>query len=145
MTAKEYLRRIRGMELDLKTIEDEIVTIEAALTRITPSYQSDGLVNSSGSNDKMTDGVCRLIDKKREYENAWDELIDTRSMAERLIAMLDNRLHANVLWLHYIKAQKFEYIAVVTNVSYRHLMRVHGYALEDFRAVYEKMAQHVTL
>ena len=144
MTAKEYLRRIRGMEIDLKTIEDEIITIEAALTRITPSYQSDGWVNSSGSNDKMTNGICRLIDKKREYEKAWGELIDNREVAEKLISMLDNRLHANVLWLHYIKAKKFEYIAVLTNLSYRHLMRVHGYALEDFRAVYEKMAQHVT-
>ena len=141
MTAKEYLRRIRGMEIDLKTIEDEIITIEAALTRITPSYQSDGWVNSSGSNDKMTNGICRLIDKKREYEKAWDELIDERDRAERMLYQMDNRLHATVLWEHYVKAKKFEYIAVKLNISYRTLMRVHGYGLEEFRRVYEKLAQ----
>ena len=137
MTAKDYLRRIRGMELDLRTIEDEIVTIESALTKVTPSYQADGWVNSSSSNDKMTNGVCRLIEKKREYEKAWDKLIDERMAAEKIIYRMDNRLHATVLWEHYIKAKTFEYIAVKLNISYRHLMRVHGYALEDFRTLYE--------
>ncbi len=144
MTAKDYLRRIRGLELDLRTIEDEIVTIESALTRVTPTYQSDGWVNSSSSNDKMTDGVCKLIEKKREYEKAWDALIDERQTAEKALYKMDNRVHATILWLHYIKAMKFEYIAVKESISYRHLMRLHGYALEDFRTIYEKMAQHVT-
>lgn len=143
MTAKEYLRRIRGMERDLKTIENEICEIETALTNITPSYQTDGWVQSSGGNDKMTDGVCKLIAKKREYEQAWDKLIDERVVAEQVLYRMDNRLHATVLWLYYIKAKKFEYIAVSENISYRHLMRIHGFALEDFRVVYEKMAQHV--
>ena len=141
MTAKDYLRRIRGMELDLKTIEHEIVEIETALTHITPSYQTDGWVNSSSSNDKMTDGVCKLIAKKREYEKAWDDLIDERDRAERMLYQMDNRLHATVLWEHYVKAKNFEYIAVKLNISYRTLMRVHGYGLEEFRRVYEKLAQ----
>ena len=145
MTAKDYLRRIRGMELDLRTIEGEIVEIETALTKVTPSYQTDGWVNSSSSNDKMTDGVCKLIAKKREYEKAWDALIDERDRAERMLYMIDNRIHATVLWEHYIKARKFEYIAVKLDISYRQLMRIHGYGLEDFRKIYEKMAQHGTL
>ena len=141
MTAKDYLRRIRGMELDLRTIEEEITELETALTKVTPSYQTDGWVNSSSSNDKMTNGVCKLIAKKREYEKAWDALIDERDRAERMLYQMDNRLHATVLWEHYVKAKKFEYIAVKLNISYRTLMRVHGYGLEEFRRVYEKLAQ----
>ena len=144
MTAKDYLRRIRGMELDLRTIEGEITEIETALTHITPKYQTDGWVNSSGSNDKMTDGVYKLIAKKVEYAKAWDELIDERDKAERMIYQIDNRLHATVIWEHYVKAKKFEYIAVKLDISYRQLMRVHGYGLEDFRKIYEKMAQFGT-
>ena len=141
MTAKDYLRRIRGMELDLRTIEEEITELETALTKVTPSYQTDGWVNSSSSNDKMTDGVCKLIAKKREYEKAWGALIDERDRAERMLYQMDNRLHATVLWEHYVKAKNFEYIAVKLNISYRTLMRVHGYGLEEFRRVYEKLAQ----
>lgn len=141
MTAKDYLRRIRGMELDLRTIEGEIVELETALTKVTPSYQTDGWVNSSSSNDKMTNGVCKLIAKKREYEKAWYALIDERDRAERMLYQMDNRLHATVLWEHYVKAKNFEYIAVKLNISYRTLMRVHGYGLEEFRRVYEKLAQ----
>ena len=141
MTAKDYLRRIRGMELDLRTIEGEIVELETALTKVTPSYQTDGWVNSSSSNDKMTDGVCKLIAKKREYEKAWDDLIDERMIAEGLIYRMDNRLHATILWTHYIKAKRLEYIAVDLNISYRHLTRMHGYALTEFTKAYENMAK----
>lgn len=144
MTAKDYLRRIRGMELDLRTIEEELTEIESGLTRITPTYQTDGWVQSSSTNDKMTDGVWKLVEKKREYEKAWDALIDERAAAEKIIFRMDNRLHATVLWEHYVKAKKFEYIAVKLDISYRQLMRVHGYGLEDFRKIYEKMAQHGT-
>lgn len=144
MTAKNYLWRIRCLERDLRTIEEEIVNIESALTRITPTYQFDGWVNSSSGNDKMSDGVFKLIEKKKEYEKAWDALIDERQVAEKVLYKMDNRVHATILWFRYIKAKKFEYIAVQENISYRHLMRLHGYALEDFRAIYEKMAQHVT-
>ena len=143
MTAKDYLRKIRGMELDLRTIESEIVDIETALTRVTPTYQSDGWVQSSSSNDKMTDGVCRLIEKKREYEKAWDDLIDERQMAEKLLYRMDNRLHATILWEHYIKARRLEYVAVKLCISYRHLTRMHGYALKEFSKDYERMSQHV--
>ena len=143
MTAKDYLRRIRGMELDLRTIEGEIVELETALTKVTPSYQTDGWVNSSSSNDKMTDGVCKLIAKKREYEKAWDALIDERMIAEGLIYRMDNRLHATILWEHYIKAKRLEYIAVNLNISYRHLTRMHGYALSEFTKGYENMSHHV--
>ena len=138
MTAKEYLRRIRGMELDLKTIEDEILVIETALTRITPSLQTDW-VNSSAGNDKMTSGVCKLIDKKREYEKAWDELIDTRGCAEKILFQINNRDHSQLLWMYYVKAKSFEMIAVTMSYSYRHITRLHGYALEDFRQLYDRV------
>ena len=132
------------MELDLKTIEEEIAEIEAILTRVTPSYQSDGWVNSSGSNDKMVNGISRLIEKKKEYEKQWDALIDERAMAEKILFAMPNRLHATVIWLHYIKARRLKYIAVNKNISYRHLIRIHENALDDFRAEYEKVAHHGT-
>ena len=137
MTAKEYLRRIRGLELDLRTIEEEIVEIETALTKITPSMQTDGWVQSSIGNDKLTDSVCKLIDKKREFEKAWDVLIDERENAEQIIYKLNNRDHAMVLWKYYIKAKSFESIAVDMCFSYRHITRMHGFALEEFRILYD--------
>lgn len=132
LTAKDYLRRIRGMELDLRTIEEEITEIEAGLTRITPSYQTDGWVQSSSTNDKMTDGVCKLIDKKREYEKAWDKLIDERDIAEKTLYKMDNRVQATILWRYYLRADRWEKVAIETNLEMRWVYRLHGRALVEF-------------
>ena len=137
MTAKDYLQRIRGMELDLRTIEGEIVELETALTKVTPSYQTDGWVNSSSSNDKMTDGVCKLIAKKREYEKAWDALIDERETVEKALYKMPNRVHANILWWYYIKAVRWEKVAVEVNMDMRWVYRLHGRALSEFEKAYK--------
>lgn len=137
MTAKDYLRRIRGMELDLRTIEGEITEIETALTHITPKYQTDGWVNSSGSNDKMTDGVCKLIAKRWEYEKAWDALIDERDTVEKALFQMTNRVHANILWWYYIKAVRWERVAVEVNMDMRWVYRLHGRALAEYEKAYK--------
>ena len=137
MTAKEYLRRIRGMELDLRTIEGEITEIETALTHITPKYQTDGWVNSSGSNDKMTDGVSKLIAKRWEYEKAWDALIDERDTVEKALFQMTNRVHANILWWYYIKAVRWERVAVEVNMDMRWVYRLHGRALAEYEKAYK--------
>ena len=141
MTAKDYLRRIRGMELDLKTIEHEIVEIETALTPITPSYQTDGWVQSSPEADKVTNGVCKLMAKKREFEAAWDALIDERDRAEKIIYAMKDRTDATILWWRYIKASRWELVAVKTNLDMRWVYRLHGRALAEFEKEYASKSQ----
>lgn len=136
MTAKEYLRRIRDAESDLRSAEmdyqrarDDVMNLKAI------EYDKDK-VNNSHIGD-LSDAIAAL-EKYAERVNAkWDELIAMREEAKERIGEITDGRYREVLHRRYLQGESWEYIAVGMGYSFRQVTRLHGGAL---RAIAEKMS-----
>lgn len=131
MTAKEYLRRIRDAESDLRSAEmdyqrarDDVMNLKAI------EYDKDK-VNNSHIGD-LSDAIAAL-EKYAERVNAkWDELIVLRTEAEKLIGEIADGRYRDVLHRRYLQGESWEYIAIGLGYSFRQVLRIHGAALVEF-------------
>ena len=136
MTAKEYLRRIRDAESDLRSAEmdyqrarDDVMNLKAI------EYDKDRVSNSHIGD--LSDAIAAL-EKYAERVNAkWDELIAMREEAKERIGEIADGRYREVLYRRYLQGESWEYIAVGMGYSFRQVTRLHGGAL---RAIAEKMS-----
>ena len=136
MTAKEYLRRIRDAESDLRSAEmdyqrarDDVMNLKAI------EYDKDKVSNSHIGD--LSDAIAAL-EKYAERVNAkWDELIAMREEAKERIGEITDGRYREVLYRRYLQGESWEYIAVGMGYSFRQVTRLHGGAL---RAIAEKMS-----
>ena len=136
MTAKEYLRRIRDAESDLRSAEmdyqrarDDVMNLKAI------EYDKDKVSNSHIGD--LSDAIAAL-EKYAERVNAkWDELITMREEAKERIGEIADGRYREVLYRRYLQGESWEYIAVGMGYSFRQVTRLHGGAL---RAIAEKMS-----
>ena len=136
MTAKEYLRRIRDAESDLRNAEmdyqrarDDVMNLKEI------EYDKDKVSNSHIGD--LLDAIAAL-EKYAERVNAkWDELIAMREEAKAQIEQIADGRYREVLHRRYLQGESWEYIAVGMGYSFRQVTRLHGGAL---RAIAEKMS-----
>ena len=136
MTAKEYLRRIRDAESDLRSAEldyqrarDDVINLKAI------EYDKDRVSNSHIGD--LSDAIAAL-EKYAERVNAkWDGLIAMREEAKERIGEIADGRYREVLYRRYLQGESWEYIAVGMGYSFRQVTRLHGGAL---RAIAEKMS-----
>lgn len=130
MTAKEELRRVRSLNLELDSLEDEMAYLEASATRITPILSD--MPMSHGDHDKIGNAVAKLLALKSRYNKKWDELIDERERIQSRIWSIEDRLYGKVLYHYYLRGETWEEVAVHCRCTLRHVHRIHGEALLAF-------------
>ena len=128
MTAKEFLRGIRGHEK----------RIDALLARRQHYYdlalQGTSIATAtrqSGTNcaSKVENAVCKLIDLEKDLDAEIDELVDDVRLAENIINQLEDRRHKDVLKFRYLNGWSWERIAEEMNYDRRYVLKLHGFAL----------------
>ena len=137
MTAKEYLRRIRDTESDLRSAEQDYQRVRDDVMNLKAIQYDKDKVSNSHIGD-LSDAIAAL-DKYAERVNAkWDELIVLRTEAEELIGEIADGRYRDVLHRHYLQGESWEYIAVGMGYTYHHIHKLHGQALNEFEAVFLK-------
>ena len=136
MTAKEYLRRIRDAESDLRSAEadyqrarDDVMNLKAI------EYDKDKVSNSHIGD--LSDAIAALEKYAERVSAKWDELIAMREEAKEQIGEIADGRYREVLMRRYLQGESWEYIAVGMGYSFRQVTRLHGGAL---RAIAEKMS-----
>ena len=136
MTAKEYLRRIRDAESDLRSAEmdyqrarDDLMNLKAI------EYDKDKVSNSHIGD--LSDAIAALEKYAERVNVKWDELIAMREEAKERIGEIADGRYREVLHRRYLQGESWEYIAVGMGYSFRQVTRLHGGAL---RAIAEKMS-----
>ena len=136
MTAKEYLRRIRDAESDLRSAEadyqrarDDVMNLKAI------EYDKDKVSNSHIGD--LSDAIAALEKYAERVSAKWDELIAMREEAKERIGEIADGRYREVLMRRYLQGESWEYIAVGMGYSFRQVTRLHGGAL---RAIAEKMS-----
>lgn len=132
MTAKEYLGRLRSLELRLLASANEIENLTNIATNITAAINSDGIHTTGATSDKLGSCVAKIVDLQHEIDADINSLEIVRS---EIIASLDNvqtTKHRELLRMRYISHMTFEEIAVAMDMSWRWVIKLHGRALQDF-------------
>ena len=137
MGPRKELSNIKKIRYEIKALEDAVTEIETRLTRISPVL-SDMPMGGSGA-DKMTDGVASMIELKEKLGKKICEYNLCITRVTELILRVDDSLYRTILYRMYVLNDSLERVAVELNFSYRHVCRLHGYALTAF----EKMSYDV--
>lgn len=127
---KEYLLGFQKISRQLARLENELAEIR--LNKYCPSCISDGMPRASGCLDLSSymakvDELEKKILKKRY--NRLQKQQEIRNRIERI----EDENEKDVLTYRYLRGMKWEDIAVKMNIGYRHILRIHGKALEDFK------------
>lgn len=138
MTAKEYLRRIRDTESDLRSAEqdyqrarDDVMNLKAI------QYDKDKVSNSHIGD--LSDAIAALERYAERVSGQWDRLIALRTEAEKQIEQIVDGRYREVLHRRYLQGESWEYIAVGMGYAFRTVTWLHGRALGQFK-VPEKFA-----
>jgi len=133
MTAKEELRQIRDIDMEVKDLEDSLLELETKLTRITPILSD--MPKGGGDNDKMSAGISKLVEMKKEYWQRISQLRDYQKKCETIVFGLSCSIYRFILYQRYFKYRSFNEISEMSNYSYRHICRLHGEALKEYETI----------
>lgn len=137
MNAKEYLSQIRLYDTMIDSMLDEVDSLYAMVTRITPILKDD-VVSGSGQQDRLGTTVAKIVDLKEQINTKIDKFVDLKKEATSLLEKVSNPDYFKVLHKRYIRFETLECIAADMNYSYRWICNLHGRALQAFAKVLEE-------
>ena len=129
-SAREYLEQIRHLESRLRMKESQIDQYRRDICSLRAlDYTADKICG--GSPVDVSDKIARLDELIRETNREWDEFINTREKAEKLIKQLESVRQQEVLRRRYFQNEKWELIAVEMNIVWSSVRRLHLKALKN--------------
>lgn len=136
MTLRERLRNVRKSDMEVLAIEDQIQAIRDTLERVSPILSD--MPSAHGNNDKMIDGIAKMLDLKDKLNQKIDEVCGEKKEVIDIIYSISDGNYRKLLFERYINYKTFERIADEMNYSYPHICRLHGHALQQIDSL-EKM------
>jgi len=139
MKAKDYLMQVKKID---KLIENKLIEKEQWYSiAIGTTTASDGdRVQSSGSQQKMADVVCKIIDLQEEINRLVDMYVNTKQGVIKTIEHLPADEY-DVLHKRYIQNKTLMEIADIYGKSYKWVKTVHG---SGIRNVQEFLGKKIT-
>ena len=134
MTAKEYLWRVRDAKRELKQLEQAYTQARADILHLKGiAYDADKV--TGGKIGDLSDAIAALEGYAQRLSAKWDELINLRETAKKLIDTLKDGRYREVLTLRYLDGQSWEQVAVTMGYTYRGVTGLHGKALKVFSEI----------
>ena len=138
MTAKEYLRQLKNLEvkIDQRRLERDRLIAEA-MGNSSPRLTVDK-VQTSISGDTMGEKLADAADIQREVDWLINKLIADRHRIIGEIHTLTDARYIQILYLHYVEGKRLEDVAEIMikpngkPYSYDHIASLHGMALQEF-------------
>lgn len=127
---KEYLWGYQRAKRQMERLEEELA--ELRLDKMCPSVIQDGMPHASGGGD-LSGYAARVDALERKILKARYKRIQKFKEIRDRIERLEDENEKDVLVYRYIRGMKWEDIAVQMNIGYRHVLRMHGKALENFK------------
>lgn len=127
---KEFLQQIELCDAHINNKLEELAHLKDLSVRITATLKQD-VVSGGGNQDKIGDAVAKIIDLEHEIDQAIDDFVDKKRAVSKIIEQVTEAEYLTILYKHYFFPYKsFEQIAYEMGYAYRHVTRLHGYALQ---------------
>ena len=138
MTAKDYLRDIRRMDLEIKTLQEQIEMLRQDAECVKSMQVSD--MPKGGKSRDMSDAVVDSADLQMICARYMSELTQKRKEAMDLIMQVDGSELRTILLMRYLQGLDWDDIADRTNYSLRTVFSLHGEALNEFGEILDEMS-----
>lgn len=110
---------------------DELDSLKAAAENVSAGIGSERVQTSP--KDRMPDDISRIVDLESEIQKDIQELLILKNKIINEIQGLSNPVYIEILYKRYVEYKQFEEIAIEINYSYRQVLRIHGFALQEFK------------
>ena len=131
---KEYLLEYKRIHRKIQSLENQRRSLVETM-RSAKAIEYSDMPHGSKLSD-LSDYIVKLDRLIAEIEKYEKKLRIKRLDIERSIVSLDNGVESDVLRKHYIELKSFETIACELSYTYRHITRIHGWALQHLKIVY---------
>lgn len=143
MRAKEYLSQVEKINMMIKNkmIEAE-QWHDIALS--TTAHSNGDRVQSSGSQQKMADAVCKYIQIENDINDEIDRYVDTKNEIIKTIELLPS---AEYDFLHkiYIQGKTIDEVVKAYDKTYSWGTTIHGRALKHVQDFLDEKRQNSTM
>lgn len=139
MRAKDFLRRPEKLELKLKNKMAEREQLHTLALRVTAGMGGER-VKSSGSGQKMSSAVEKMVDMDEEINSLVDELVGIKREIASVIEQLTPTEY-DLLHKRYIQGMTFYEIANQRGKVYSWVTTVHGRALKNVQSILDCMGE----
>ena len=130
MTAKDYLKDIRKLDLEIQTLQEQISLLRENAEGLRAMELSD--MPKGGKGKDLSDYVAEIADLQMVCVQHVSELIMKKQEAIERIMSIDGSEVRNVLLLRYIQCKEWDEIADKLQYNLRTIFRLHGEALKEF-------------
>ena len=134
MTAKEYLKRIRDAQQELRQLEMEYQQARNDVLHLRSIAYAGERITISRTGD-LSDAIAALENYAERINAQWDRLIVLRIDAKALIMRIPDGRYRAVLLGRYLYGRSWEQVAVSMGYTYRNVLGLHGKALQSFAVV----------
>lgn len=129
MTAKEWLKSYRGIDMKINSLCDELEHWKAVATKMTPSSRQES--RSNATNDKVGLAVAKIIDLENSINDEINKLVNLRAEIETAIAKVEDERYRVILTERYLNGKKWCEVSKAVHISdMKWLKKLHGRALE---------------
>ena len=128
---KEYLRQIRLFDICIKQKEAELAAMRSEIESMSAAVTGERVQTSV--NDKMSEKVSHIVDLEAQIIRDKESFLRMKDRIINEIQGLDNSVYVDILYKRYVEYKQLEEIAVEMNYSYRQVLRLHGFALQEFK------------
>ena len=140
MKAKEYLEQVKKFDIMITNKLKEVG--QWKLIAMSSTAHSDGeRVNSSGSQQKMADAVCRYVTIQEEIDAAIDRMVDIKMDIIHTIERLPV-IEYDILHKVYIQSKTLYEVAEDYEKTYSWATTIHGKALEHLQVILNERSCH---
>lgn len=138
MTAKEYLKEIRKIDVSIDQKQIEYDTLKGSRTYVGGMDYSAERVQTSPDGSGFTRISDRLADLQREIDEEIDRWHDMRHERINQIQQLSKTEYVDILFRRYVQYQSLETIAGDLDKSYYWICHLHGEALQELEEKFLK-------
>lgn len=135
--AQEFLEQVPKLNAMIENKMAEKAQWRGVAHGITTNTEGER-VQSSGSQQKMADAVCKIVDLEQEINDLIDRLIDTKQTIIETIELL-NATEYDVLHKRYIQGMTFDEIGAAKGKSKSWATTVHGRALQSLNGIIDEL------
>ena len=134
ISAKEYLKSIRTLDMAIKVKEEELYRLKLNIASLSPQTTGERVMNSSTSD--MMSTVDQIVDMQAVINAEIDRLVNLKEEARSKINQLKDTRYVSLLTDYYINCKTWEQVADDMGYDLRWVYRLHGRALQSFSKIF---------